>query len=562
MFPVFSLLATLVPIAVQAIVQDVTLNLAMYQAAPDGYQTTVYGANNMMEPPIIINKGDLLSLKVNNNLGLPTAIHCHGLFQKSTPYYDGAAGVTQCPIADQDSFRYDISVPDQHGTYWWHAHYKAQYVKGLRGPLIIKDPENEPYTADYDEEYIVMLTDWYHAKTSAEILDPFMVSLTGNEPIPDSGLINGKGRYNCSMATDKTVPCVSNAPLERFNFVAGKRYRLRIINGASMATFNFSIDGHTLQVIEADGVDTVKTPVDVIRISVAQRYSVIVEAKATPGNYWMRADIDTALYTVYQEGVLTPEIRAIISYTGSDADPTSTGPTPQAVMLNPFKLLPVSQIPLSHAVNQSLLFSFAIVPGPDNITRAYTNIDGHFTDSPYQMPMDTPTLFKAINGNAIESSANVIPVSVGQIIQMTVYNDDPMEHTFHLHGHTFQVVGTGIQLNFKKNPDAAKVLYPERDTIAIPACRIKANSTGGEGGMCGGTKGYVTIRFQAKNPGAWLFHCHIEWHMMQGLGITFLTGGTKELKTMKLPPRVIDGCARSGINIKANRFWAAPRIGL
>ncbi|EGF79307.1 hypothetical protein BATDEDRAFT_12272 [Batrachochytrium dendrobatidis JAM81] len=561
MISLFATIVALIPIVVQAATQNVELNLGQFTGSPDGYQTNIYGANNQMEFPIVINKGDLLSLKVNNKLGLPTAIHCHGLFQRGTPYYDGASGVSQCPIADQDSLQYDISVPDQHGTFWWHAHHKAQYVKGLRGPLIIKDPSNEPYTADYDEEYIVMLTDWFHAQHSSDILDPFMISTTGNEPIPDSGLINGKGRYNCSMATDKTVPCISNAPLTRFDFTPGKRYRLRVINAGSMAVFNFSIDGHKMTVIEADGVDTAKTVVDGIRISVAQRYSVIVEANAAPGNFWMRADIDTGLYTVYQEGILTPTIRAIVSYTQSDADPTSSPVAANAVMLNQYKLMPVVQDPISPRVNQSLILSFGILADTDNIFKAFTSVDGHFTDSVYKMPANSPTLMSAINNQPFEPSANVVPVVNGQTIQLTIYNDDPMEHTFHLHGHTFQIVGTGVQLNLKPAQHAAKVMYPERDTVTVPACKIKANNTGGEGGACGGTKGYVTIRFRANNPGAWLFHCHIEWHIMQGLGITFVTAG-KELQTMKLPPRMVDGCARSGVKLNATRFWAPPRIGM
>lgn len=39
------------------------------------------------------------------------------------------------------------------------GHSPSQYVDGLRGPLIIHDPDN-PY--DYDEEIVMTITDWYH----------------------------------------------------------------------------------------------------------------------------------------------------------------------------------------------------------------------------------------------------------------------------------------------------------------------------------------------------------------------------------------------------------------
>ena len=34
--------------------------------------------------------------------------------------------------------------------------------------------------------------------------------------------------------------------------------------------------------------------------------------------------------------------------------------------------------------------------------------------------------------------------------------------------------------------------------------------------------GWLLIAFQAKNPGAWLFHCHIAFHVSQGLSAQFL----------------------------------------
>lgn len=33
----------------------------------------------------------------------------------------------------------------------------------------------------------------------------------------------------------------------------------------------------------------------------------------------------------------------------------------------------------------------------------------------------------------------------------------------------------------------------------------------------------VSLRFVANNPGAWIFHCHIEWHLQAGLAVTFIT---------------------------------------
>jgi iron transport multicopper oxidase len=57
--------------------------------------------------------------------------------------------VTQCPIIPGDSFDYQFNVPDQAGTFWYHSHYNLQYCDGLRGPIVIYDP-NDPYRWMYD----------------------------------------------------------------------------------------------------------------------------------------------------------------------------------------------------------------------------------------------------------------------------------------------------------------------------------------------------------------------------------------------------------------------------
>jgi iron transport multicopper oxidase len=49
--------------------------------------------------------------------------------------------------------------------------------------------------------------------------------------IPDSGTINGKGRYIGGPAT----------PWARLNVVRGQRYRFRIINASAYGYFTFSI---------------------------------------------------------------------------------------------------------------------------------------------------------------------------------------------------------------------------------------------------------------------------------------------------------------------------------
>lgn len=50
-------------------------------------------------------------------------------------------------------------------------------------------------------------------------------------------------------------------------------------------SYNFSIDGHRMTVIETDGVETEPLTVDSLTVFSGQRYSIIVEANQTVGNY-------------------------------------------------------------------------------------------------------------------------------------------------------------------------------------------------------------------------------------------------------------------------------------
>jgi FtsP/CotA-like multicopper oxidase with cupredoxin domain len=96
---------------------------------------------------------------------------------------------------------------------------------------------------------------------------------------PNSTTINGKGRY---LGGPKT-------PLSVINVEQGKRYRFRIIAASCDAWHNFTIDGHRMTIIEADGVEVVPQEVDWLPILAGQRYSVVVTANQPVDNYWIRA---------------------------------------------------------------------------------------------------------------------------------------------------------------------------------------------------------------------------------------------------------------------------------
>ncbi|KIJ31701.1 multicopper oxidase, partial [Sphaerobolus stellatus SS14] len=187
---------------------------------------------------------------------------------------DGPSFVTQCPIASNNTYSYQLVLGDQAGTFWYHSHLSTQYVDGLRGPLVIYDP-NDPHAALYDvddESTIITLSDWYH--TPALYLDNWLVN-GAPEPVPDSGLINSAGRFLNGPAVPRTV----------INVIQGQRYRFRLISTSATGFFDFAIANHSLTVIEADGISHQPLTVDSIQLLPGQRYSVVVNANQAVDNY-------------------------------------------------------------------------------------------------------------------------------------------------------------------------------------------------------------------------------------------------------------------------------------
>nr|VWO94449.1 Multicopper oxidase [Ganoderma boninense] len=166
----FAVLAALVRLATASIGPVADLTISDADITPDGYTRAAVVMNGQFPGPLIVgNKGDNFQLNVINNLDnttmlTATTVHWHGLFQQGTNYADGVAMITQCPISAANSFLYDFTATGQAGTFWYHSHLSTQYCDGLRGPMVVYDPE-DPHAGLYDvddETTVITLADWTH----------------------------------------------------------------------------------------------------------------------------------------------------------------------------------------------------------------------------------------------------------------------------------------------------------------------------------------------------------------------------------------------------------------
>ncbi|KAH9005363.1 laccase [Lactarius deliciosus] len=468
------------PIA-ELLIQNVALDAV---TAPDGFSRLATLANGGVTGPLIRgNKGDKFSIDVRNqlvdkSLDLVTSVHWHGIFQRSSNYADGGAFVNQCPIVPENSFTYRFKTDEQAGTYWYHSHFKAQYCDGLRGPLVIYDPD-DPHARLYDvddEDTIITLADWYH-----------YVSLQAPAiPRSNSTLINGKGRY----------PGGPSVPLAVVNVVRKKRYRLRLVSISCDPFFTFSIDGHQLTIIEVDGENTQPLVVDSLQIFAGQRYSVVLNANQPIDNYWIRAVPNVGASQDFT-GLTN---LAILRYLGAPpvdpSDPTTNIPS---------SILPLKETDLHPLVPNP-------VPGNPVPGGADININLNVSLDP-----KIPVLLQILSGvppSQLLPNGSIYIVEGNKSVEVSIPAGAPgAPHPIHLHGHAFHVVRSAGNSTY--NFDNPVV----RDVVSM----------GNDGDN-------VTIRFFTDNPGPWFLHCHIDWHLEKGFAVVFAED-VPNVSTTDHPPR-------------------------
>lgn len=466
---------------------NMTLDIESGTINNDGFPRSGITVSGTSPGPVIVShKFDQLNLNVRNHITDPgmrrsTTIHWHGLFQNRTNSNDGPAFVTQCPISPNTTFLYTFPLHEQTGTFWYHSHHATQYCDGLRGALVIYDPD-DPFKHMYDVDdlsTVITLSDYYHQQ--ANLLEKVDYQ-TAVVPIPDSVLINGVGRFQGGP----------KVPFSVINVEHGKRYRFRVVNIACRPFYSFSIDSHNMTVIEADGIESDPLVVDQFDIFVAQRYSVIVTANQPIANYWIRAPSTGGAAAGTPGG--NPNLNnslalAVFRYKGAPKqEPAMTAP-PNITN----KLLEQN---LHTAFNPGLPAGDG--PADVNIVLNITQPHPPFWEinGISWVPPSVPALLQILSGAAQPQdfipSENLFVLPRNKTIEVNI--PGPGAHPFHLHGHAFDVIqsSNSATRNFK---NAIK-----RDVVAVNG-------------------GNTTIRFFTDNPGPWIFHCHIDWHLEVGLSV-------------------------------------------
>ena len=426
------------------------------------------------------------------NCRLRTSFHWHGIRQLNTNLQDGVNGVTECPIPPGHSRVYKFRA-QQYGTSWYHSHFSAQYGNGVVGTIMINGPASLPYEVDLG---VFPVTDYYY-----DTADNIVEYTKNNGPPPsDNVLFNGTNIH----------PVTGEGEYAKVKLTPGKRHRLRIINTSVENHFVFSLANHTMTIIAADFVPVNAMTVSQLFVGVGQRYDVTIDASQEVGNYWFNATfVDNA-----QCGAsVNPFPAAIFHYAGApDGLPENTGaPVSQSTCADLINLTPVVQRTVSTAgFEASASNTLPVTLDLTETDQLFTwKINGTEMVISWEQPVDQHIM--AGESSFPESENTVVVNKKNQWVFWIVENDPvvPIAHPMHLHGHDFLMLGRSDFDN--PTPFTANDVFSfnghnpvRRDVVMLPPL------------------GWVAIAFKTDNPGTWLMHCHIAWHVSGGLAVNFV----------------------------------------
>jgi len=373
--------------------------------------------NGLYAGPVLrVRPGDMLRIRLINDLSQPTNLHFHGIF--TSPLGNGDN--VHLSIAAGTSFTYEIRIPTTQppGLYWYHSHLHGrsewQVMRGLSGALVV-DPPGEPGepAAASGVEQPGMAERLFVLKNIVFDDD------TGNPKIDDDlhGVVQS---INGALDTNETMH-------------PGETQRWRFTNQSANLPIHIALQGHRFRIVAEDGEATIgERVVDALDIIPAGRVEALVEAGA-PGRYALLA-----------KGMMTG--------TGSARQPDRV----------------LGHLDVAGDVSDDVAMPAGAPtapPLPPDLRLA--RIDARRTvvfSQTTTLKADAQKFF--VNGKTFDANRIDFRVPLGNIEEWTVRNDSDDFHVFHIHQVSFQVVEiNGKPVAFTGRIDTVQV--PERGEVKL-----------------------------------------------------------------------------------------------
>ena len=519
---------------------------------------------SMKGPAIHVRNGDLISINVTNGIAdSKLSVHWHGLIMKNNQAFDGAVGLTQCPIAYGKSYVYKWQVMEQPGTYWYHTHGNEVDPSGqdfIRGPFIVHEhdaPSIPDGNYDYqfgngqEKETILFYVDIYPNFIGfdyAKLLGGGGSLSWSDESIEGDRISSGLLKWAGGTLNGEDQPVIQ---------VDNGLHTFRIINGGSQTPFLFSIDKYKLTVVASDGYPVEPYETDVVQIGIAERYDVKVNFNITTDtqNVWIRAYTPSKNQDKRILGVL--RIRKYDNIQFDTGYPPNKDKNMKEYMKSA-KILNCNYLTDSyscHSVTElkpvterNLLSSFE-----------YHTVD-FFMEGPFFVSIDNgaytqnlipkTSLIMKSHEQLFSSHTNILSLPDKKSVTIVLRNRSYGNHPMHMHGHHFEIIGIAKRtVNCKESPynsycplldvntafsEPIEILMKQekqgvlKDTVIVPA------------------GGAVALRINTDNPGVWFFHCHMKIDFLDGLAIAINEGNFMHSLTSQEVPKDYPSCDFSG----------------
>lgn len=111
-----------------------------------------------------------------------------------------------------------------------------------------------------------------------------------------------------------------------------------------------------------------------------------------------------------------------------------------------------------------------------------------------------PSFNSCLSDLSLPANSIIIP-QPEKLALIIIESTLPIPHPIHLHGHDFLILSQGVGPYAESVLTSIPISTPKRDTALLPA------------------GGHLVLAFRTDNPGVWLLHCHVGWHLEQGFAM-------------------------------------------
>ncbi|GAB0134729.1 hypothetical protein EsDP_00003087 [Epichloe bromicola] len=289
-----------------------------------------------------------------------------------------------------------------------------------------------------------------------------------------------------------------------------------IVGGANFMNGIVAIDGHDMWVYSMDGAYIEPQKVQALSVDNGGRYSVLVKVERA-GRFKIRCHSASAVQTLIGNAILK-----VPGATAGDDE-------------SPRQWIDILGNPLSNDVsffNQTVAYPFPPQPIAQKADETHI-LNMRFINNTYTWALNTtslspatleqeipPALFDPAATIAKHDNVTIV-TKYGTWIDLVLFASvlNMPAHPIHKHGVKMFVLGRGTgSFRWKSAEDAIKEV-PESFNLVNPPRRDTVPST-----PTAQNVGWVVVRYQVTNAGAWVCHCHIANHMMGGMVMVILDG--------------------------------------